>query len=171
MEKSCCANKAPTQNAFRDKLALYRPLVVIVFVSALCAAALSVQGNIPVMRGMMGMFLVFLAVLKLFDLQGFAAGFAGYDVLAAKVRVYALAYPFLELALGLLWLSGMFVRETSIATIAVMAISNIGVMKVMRSGQAVKCACVGTGFNLPVGCVTFAENTAMLAMAVVTLVQ
>ena len=45
---------------------------------------------------MTGFFLVF-GGFKLMDLQGFAHGYASYDLLAKKVPVYGYIYPFIEL--------------------------------------------------------------------------
>lgn len=170
MQGSCCGSRPEkVKNKYRDKIILYRPLIVIVAVSACAAAAISLQG-IPFMHGLMGMFLLLLAMLKLFDLPAFAVSFARYDVVAARSRAYALLYPFIELGLGALYLSGLFPAFTYIATMAVMAVGSIGVVRVIQQQAEIKCACVGTGFNLPVGYVTIAENTAMFAMAALALI-
>ncbi len=57
------------------------------------------------MHDFMGFFLVVFALLKVFNLSGFADGFQKYDLLARRFRAYALAYPFIELALGLGYLA------------------------------------------------------------------
>lgn len=148
-----------------EKIRLYRPLVVITGISLLGAAALAIGAHIHFMNASMGLFLAFLSALKLFDLQGFAKGFAGYDLLAARVPLYAKAYPFIELSFAVLFLSGLFSFVTNVATIIVMLVGSLGVIQTLRTGQKVSCACVGTGFNLPVGRVTLAENMAMAAMS------
>lgn len=165
MEKSCCAAKTPQTPSLRAALALYRPLVVIAGVSALGAAALAVQGRVPLMDGLMGLFLCLLAVLKLFDIRAFAQVFSKYDPLAARVGAYGLAYPFLELALGVLYLSGAWPLPVNVLAFTAFAVNTAGVVRILRSGVKVQCACVGTGFGLPVGRVTLLENAAMIIMA------
>src|SRR5687768_307446 len=73
----------------------YLPLLALIFVSVLVASALKLSygpGVHPVrwMHGFMGFFLVAFALLKLFDLSGFADGFQMYDLLARRFRFYAL---------------------------------------------------------------------------------
>jgi hypothetical protein len=172
MEKSCCGGKPATpENSFREKLAQYRPLVVITAAALFAATALAAGGAVPFMRGAMGMFFLLLAAPKLFDWRGFAAGFAGYDVLARRSRTYALAYPFIEFALAGLYLSGFLPVFTALATLMLMILGNAGVVRVIRSGAKLKCVCAGSGFNLPVGRVTFAENTVMALMALMSLLH
>ncbi len=169
-EKSCCAVKpeaaAPKGGSFLQKLALYRPLIVILFMSMAMAAAMAAGGTVPFMHGLMGLFLCFLATLKFFNLTGFADSFARYDVVAQKSRLYALSYPFIELGLGCLFLSGVIPLLTDILTIAVMSVGAVGILRTIRAGVKIECACVGTGiFSLPVGKVTLSENIGMAAMA------
>lgn len=172
MSNSCCASKAPVaEESLSEKIALYRPLIVIAMISVFTALALSVTGRVPMMNGLMGMFLCFLSALKFFNLSGFAAGFAQYDVVASRYRPYGTAYPFIELVLGLLYLSGLWPLLSNIAMIGIMSVGTMGVIKTIRSGQSVQCACVGTGFNIPVGRVTLTENVVMAAMAAASIVH
>ncbi len=169
MTNSCCKSKAPANKiVIREKLKLYRPLIVIGLISLAASFAMSFSG-IPMMNGLMGMFLCFLASLKLFNLEAFAAGFAKYDLLAARSKLYGYLYPLIELALGILYLSGLFPLSTNILMLTVMIISSAGVIKTLRSGANVQCACVGTGFGLPVGRVTLFENATMGAMALINI--
>jgi hypothetical protein len=162
--KSCCAAKAEgpktaVAGVFMEKLATYRPLLVMLLISILGALALP---GVPFMHGVMGFFLAFLSALKLFNLKGFADGFARYDIVAGRVRAYAFAYPFIELGLALLYFSGAAPAVTGLATVAVMLAGVPGILGVIRRGEKVQCACVGSGlFSLPVGCVTLAENIVM----------
>lgn len=75
-------------------LAAYQPLFALAVVSLL--AALAIGGGFGamtaegVMRAYMGVFLTVFALLKLFDLDGFANGFEMYDLLGRRSRAYAL---------------------------------------------------------------------------------
>ena len=174
MEKSCCAakkaaaEKAPEKTS-AEKIVQYRPLLVITGVALFMAGALSISHAVPFMRGIMGVFLALLATLKLFNWQGFADSFAGYDIVARRSRGYALAYPLVELSLAWFYMTGFQPLATNAVMLALMLVGSIGVIRVIQSGRVLQCACVGTGFNLPVGRVTLAENTVMGLMALMML--
>lgn len=115
----------------------------------------------------MGLFFVTFAMFKFFDLNGFTDGFQMYDILAKKHRPYAYIYPFIELTLGLLYLSNLYPVFTNLLTVAIMSISAVGVIQSIRSGMNIKCACLGTALNVPLSTVSIAENVGMGAMALI----
>ncbi len=47
----------------------------------------------------------------------------------------------------------------------------MGVIRALRRGEQLTCACMGTAFNLPMTTVTIVEDLGMAAMAGVMLVQ
>ena len=47
----------------------------------------------------------------------------------------------------------------------VMGFSALGVIKAVLNKQAIRCACLGSVFNLPMSYVTIIENMGMVAMA------
>jgi hypothetical protein len=47
----------------------------------------------------------------------------------------------------------------------ILGITTVGVTQVLRNKQTIQCACIGTGFNLPMSTVTIIENTLMIAMS------
>lgn len=150
-------------------LATYWPLLLVVGYLLLVTVGFEgSQGNWETMRAMRhfmaGFFLVF-SFFKLLDLRSFAEVFATYDVLAARWPTYGLCYPFLELGLGLTYLLGIFPLATNLATMALMGMGLIGISEALFSRRTVRCACLGTGFNLPMSTVTFIENSSMLLMA------
>ena len=171
MGHACCAHKdeMPKVSPLKEKIILYKPLLIILAISLVTSAALSLAGHMSYMDGAMGLFLILIAALKLFDITGFAMSFARYDLLAGKVRAYALAYPFIELAFGILFLSGLIPLITNVAFIVIMVIGTAGVINTLRSGKSFQCACAGAGFSLPVGRVTLFENLVMLGMAALNL--
>jgi hypothetical protein len=113
---------------------------------------------------MAGFFLVF-SFFKLLDLAGFAQSYAMYDLLAKRVPAYGYIYPFIELALGALYLFGYKPMFTNVITLIVMTFSSIGVILAVTNKQKIRCACLGTGFNLPMTTVTIIEDLLMAAMA------
>jgi hypothetical protein len=119
---------------------------------------------------MAGFFLVF-SFFKLLNLQAFADAYATYDLVAAKSRAYALAYPFLELALGIAYLVRFQPFATNLATLVLMTIGTVGVARSLLSGDRIQCACLGTVFNLPMSSVTLIEDLSMALMAAAMLVM
>jgi hypothetical protein len=147
----------------------YRPLIAVIGIALFAGFALQWgYGTFQPMQFMtqvMGMFFLLLAMFKLFDLSGFADGFQMYDVVAKKFRNYAYVYPFIELMLGALYLSGQYPLFTNIVTVVVMAVSAAGVFLSMKRGYKFKCACLGTVLNVPLSTVSLVENLGMGLMA------
>ncbi len=157
------------QNNNIDTNTSYRPLFAVVFVILLATAALQIRNggldSMLMMDHIMGLFFLIFAMFKLFDLSGFADGFQMYDIVAKRFRGYAYAYPFIELILGALYLSGQLAVFTNSLTLIVMAVSAIGVFISMKRGYKFKCACLGTVLNIPLSTVSLVENIGMGAMA------
>lgn len=149
-----------------DLVQVYKPLIIILLVSFFAALEMAFYDVMPFMNALMGLFLLFLAALKFFDTKGFAEAFVKYDPLAARVKGYAYLYPFIELGLAAMFLSGSYPLLANSLLIVVLAITTIGVLKAIQTGAKLQCGCAGTGFNLPVGRVTVAENVVMIAMAI-----
>jgi hypothetical protein len=122
------------------------------------------------MGNFMGAFFLAFAFFKLLDLRGFADAYRGYDIVARRVPVYGYVYPFIELALGVAYITAFAPMATNIATLVVMAVSSIGVLQSLVHKRKIRCACLGTVFNLPMSTVTLVEDGLMIAMAAVAIV-
>lgn len=150
----------------------YLPLMALVGVSGLVAAALyhsygPGMPSIRLMHAFMGFFLVMFALLKLFDLPGFADGFQMYDLLARRSRAYALVYPFLELGLGLAYLAFWHPSAVYLATVVLLGFGALGVIAALRKGLDVHCACMGNILKVPLSTVALVEDLGMALMAAV----
>lgn len=160
-------SSAPVQE--RSWLATYKPLLLVVaFITGIAVLAASQNGTfypVEAMRYFMAGFFLAFSFFKLLDLRGFAESYSGYDLLASRWRVYAFLYPFIELGLGVAYLVNAAPFATNLITIVVMAFSLIGVVRVVLNRQRIQCACLGTGFNLPMSTVTVIEDAAMVLMA------
>ncbi len=121
------------------------------------------------MLDFMGLFYIVFSFFKLLDLKGFPESFRMYDPLAKVLPVYGWVYPFLELALGLLFLMRFQIPLALILTILVLGITTIGVTKTLLDKKSIRCACLGTALKLPMTEATFIENAIMLVMAVAML--
>ena len=151
----------------------YKPLLLIFLFIAATTAIVSIDnGKIDVMLWMRyfmaGFFIVF-SFFKFLNLTGFAESYAMYDILAKRVKVYGLIYPFIELILGVAYLTGFEPTITYIATICIMGFSSIGVIQSVLDKKKIRCACLGAVFNLPMSMVTIIENLIMVLMALIML--
>jgi hypothetical protein len=113
---------------------------------------------------MAGFFLVF-SFFKFLDLTGFATSYAMYDIVAKRIPAYGYVYPFLELGLGILYLTGYNPVFTNWATIIIMGISTVGVIESVMNKKKIQCACLGAVFKLPMSTVTIIEDLLMVGMA------
>ncbi len=118
---------------------------------------------------MAGFFLTF-SFFKLLDINAFADAYAGYDLLAARWRGWGLIYPFVELTLGLAYLANFSPVLTNWATLLIMGFSSIGVIRAVLSKTKIRCACLGTVFQLPMSTVTIIEDVGMVLMAAAMLI-
>ncbi|MEM0994165.1 MAG: MauE/DoxX family redox-associated membrane protein, partial [Bacteroidota bacterium] len=121
------------------------------------------------MRHFMAGFFIVFAFFKLLNVEGFANSYQMYDIIAARWRAWGYIYPFVELGLGILYLINVAPTFTNWATILVLGVSSIGVIKSNLDRRAIKCACLGDVFNLPMSTVTIVEDLTMVAMAVAML--
>jgi copper chaperone CopZ len=117
---------------------------------------------------MAGFFLVF-SFFKLLKLNAFAEGYSTYDVVAKHVKAYGFVYPFIELALGIAYLSGFNPLLTNLVTLIVMGVSTIGVVQSLMRNTPFQCACLGTVIQLPLSKVTLFEDLLMVAMSAIML--
>lgn len=85
------------------------------------------------MLDFMGLFYIVFSFFKLLDLKGFPDSFRMYDPLAKAVPAYGWIYPFIELALGILFLMRIQIPLALILTLIILGITTIGVSKVLLS--------------------------------------
>ena len=166
------AHTGPDQEG-ASPLETYKPLILIFLFVAGIAAIASFQDQVfswhQWMRYFMAGFFIVFSFFKFLDLKGFARSYAMYDLLAKQWKGYGYVYPFMELGLGILYITAIHLTATHIATILIMGFSSIGVIRNMLSPNQVQCACLGTVFKLPLGNVTLVEDLLMVAMAAVML--
>ena len=123
------------------------------------------------MLDFMGLFYIVFSFFKFLDLKGFPESFRMYDPLAKVIPIYAWVYPFVEAALGLLFLMRFEIPLALFITLVVLGITTIGVTKVLLDKKSIQCACLGTALKLPMTKATFIENSVMLVMAVMMLTK
>jgi copper chaperone CopZ len=159
------ANMDKSGQAERGWLRTYKPLLIIgIFILVVSLITSSGSLHIGMNHFMAGFFLVF-SFFKLLDIKGFAESYSSYDILAMKFPLYGYVYPFMELALGLAFLSGFEPLLINWITIGLMGFSSIGVIRSVLNKEKIRCACLGAVFDLPMSTVTIVEDLLMVAMA------
>jgi copper chaperone CopZ len=123
------------------------------------------------MLDFMGLFYIVFSFFKLLDLKGFPDSFRMYDPLAKVFPAYGRVYPFIELALGLMFLMRFKMTAALIITIVILGTTTLGVTKTLLDKKSMRCACLGTALKLPMTEATFIENFIMLIMAGIMLIQ
>jgi hypothetical protein len=90
-----------------------------------------------------------------------------YDPLAKTIPLYGWVYPFVETALGLMFLLRFELNVALFVTLIVLGITTIGVTKTLWDKKRISCACLGTALKLPMTEATFIENVIMLVMSII----
>ncbi|MEB3361573.1 MAG: glutaredoxin [Synechococcaceae cyanobacterium] len=147
----------------------YTPVVAVFVTAGLMALVLNAG-----VSGFMGISICLLAMLKLMDVEAFAASFRKYDLLSQRWRGWGRLYPGVELLVGL----GILLppQPTNLAPLVGAVAVGLGAMGMVSVGKAVcidhlalNCACVGGNAKTPLGVVSFAENLIMALMGAVML--
>jgi hypothetical protein len=156
-------------------LETYKPLLIaFAYISGISIlTSLSSNGIhwMALMNNFMGGFFITLSFFKLLDIKAFADSYSSYDLLARKVRYYGFIYPFIELGLGIAYISNWQPVYINLVTIIVMGFGTFGVIETILNKRIVRCACLGAVFNVPVGTITLVEDLLMVAMALFSLLM
>ncbi len=121
------------------------------------------------LRWFMGVFFVVFAGFKLVGYKMFPEMFASYDIIAQRLKVYAYAYPFIELFLGLMYLWNIAPNGRDWVTLLIMGIGSAGVAQEIKRRRGIHCACLGNIIKLPLSTVSLVENVGMGVMALAML--
>lgn len=162
-------NTTIAANISEPSVTIYKPLLIILAYILGVTVLVEMRGGMfDAMRAMntfmAGFFLTF-SFFKLLDIPGFASSYRMYDIVAKRIPVYGRIYPFVELALGVAYLTAWNPVVTNAITLVVMGISLIGVVQSVLNKTKIRCACLGSVFNLPMTTVTIVEDGLMIAMA------
>lgn len=123
------------------------------------------------MLDFMGLFYIVFSFFKLLDLKGFPDSFRMYDPLAKVFPIYAWVYPFIEVALGVMFLMRFQIPIALVLTLIILGVTTVGVSKALLNKKTISCACLGTALKLPMTKATFIENTIMIVMAIFMIVK
>jgi cation transport ATPase len=186
LPKKYTLSKKPKENVFvsssfssmskveeESKLKQLKPLLLILFYIASSSMLLHYKEWIwnEFMLDFMGLFYIVFSFFKMLDLKGFSASFSMYDPIAKRVIFYGKIYPFIETALGLMFLMRFNIDIALMGTLVLLGVTTIGVTKTLLDKKKIRCACLGTALKLPMTEATFIENTIMIVMAVLMLLN
>lgn len=156
---------------FKFKLRSFVPLIIIfAVIIALTIAKAAYTGlwmGPSLMIDFMGWWLIIFGGFKLIKLSAFAEAYSMYDVIAKRVKFYGFVYPFIEIALGLMFLFRFEVTIAAWITLVIMIINSVGAYRGIRDKKVLMCACLGTVFKLPMSYVSLAEDLLMAVMALI----
>lgn len=152
----------------------HRPLIILpVYLLAVTGSVLFAAGawhsDLAVSVFMGGFFIAF-SFFKMLDVRGFADACRTYDPVARAWPGYGLIYPFIALGLGLAYPAKLNPWAVNSVPVVVMAVSLAGGLQAVLSKSAIRCACPGTMFQLPMSTVTIMEDGLMLTMAAAMLI-
>ena len=150
------------------KLKQLKPLFLILFYITSSSILINYQNwnSNKFMLDFMGIFFISFSFFKMLDLEGFSESFKMYDPLAKRISIYGVLYPFIETALGLMFLMKIEVFSALILSVFVLGLTTVGVIKVLISKKTIHCACLGSVLKLPMTKATFIENVIMIFMSI-----
>ena len=89
-----------------------------------------------------------------------------YDPLAKVIPIYGFLYPFIETALGVMFLMRIKIIAALVISLIILIVTTVGVTKTLLSKKTIQCACLGTHLKLPMTEATLIENIIMLSMSI-----
>ena len=155
-----------------SKIKQLKPLFIILGYISVTSILLNFRNwnSTNAMLDFMGLFYIIFSFFKILDIKGFSTSFKMYDPLAKKITTYGYIYPFIEILLGLMFLTRIEVNIALLITIIILGITSVGVTQTLLNKRMINCACLGTTLKLPMTEATFIENAIMIIMAIILLI-
>ena len=156
-------------NPLGHKFTDYIPLLIVfgfIGLSSWILVSLTENMLLTWLNAIMGFFFLFFSLFKLINLQGFKDGYSDYDLIAMRFKGWGYLYPFIELALGVLFLLQIVSTSLYVVTIAVSALAVLSVAIKLARHEKFMCMCLGTTLKVPLTTVTLIEYGLMGAMAI-----
>ena len=119
-------------------------------------------------RLVVGFLFVFASIGKIAQPAEFAKAILNYHLLPISlVNVFAIGLPWVELVAGLLLLSGLFVRGSSLLLAFLLSLFTLAISISIARGLDISCGCFGTIGARRIGWSALAEDVLMLAGSLV----
>lgn len=162
-------NSKNEKNIIMSYFSTYKPIFITLGL-VLLLTAISFYNTENTMDGFlrffMGYFFIIFSFLKLQNVKQFAISFSNYDPITKRFFKFGIIYPFLELILGIFFLTATLLLFSNIVTLFILIPQSIGIFKKLKNNQAIDCACLGSSFNVPLSNLTIIENSSMCLMAI-----
>ena len=154
-----------------SKVKQLKPLFIIFGYISITSILLNFKdwNSTNAMLDFMGLFYIIFSFFKILDIKGFSTSFRMYDPLAKKITIYGFIYPFIEILIGIMFLTRIEVNIALLITIMILGITSAGVTQTLLNKRSINCACLGTTLKLPMTEATFIENAIMIIMAIILL--
>lgn len=149
------------------------PFIIIILIISILTVAKAYHTGLwmapSLVIDFIGWRLVILGGLKTLQLSSFVKIYGTYDIVTKRFKPYGFIYPFIEIILGLMFLLRFEVLLASWAIFVIILISLTSIYHALLSGKSLRCACLGTTFNLPLNYISFGENLliAMLLLMII----
>jgi len=116
-----------------------------------------------IIRLILGALFIYSAVTKIIDIDYFAKSLYNYRLLPEEsLNFFALIIPWLEFIVGLLLITGIYVRESALlgTSLMILFIAAIGIA--LTRGLDIECGCFGTRDGNRVGVLKIIEDVFIL---------
>jgi len=146
----------------------FLPLIIILCLIVACTVILQLVYGFNITEALydfMGVFFLVFGGFKAINLTGFVHAYREYDLIAKKSTLYAYLYPFLEVIVGIMYITRSQLIVANWISVILMAASSIGVITALVQRKDITCACLGDVFKIPMTYVTLAEDIIMGLMA------
>lgn len=157
-----------------SSLRKFLPLIIVGLLVLVLTGITQLLRGIPngrLMQDFMGIFFLVFGLFKIINLRAFAQAYGKYDIITQRFNWWAYLYPFIELFLGLAYLSNYRIQLVLVITLILMTVGSTGIYKQLKKRQSIQCACLGALFNIPMTYVTLAEDLLMAIMAGLMLIK
>ena len=116
-----------------NKIKQLKPLFIILGYISVTSILLNFRNwnSTNAMLDFMGLFYIIFSFFKILDIKGFSTSFKMYDPLAKKITIYGYIYPFIEILLGLMFLTRIEVNIALLITIIILGITSAGVTRTL----------------------------------------
>ena len=148
-----------------------KPIVIALAIVILSSFAMQIPNDTFEIKNLfmsyMGIFFILFSFLKLLNVSGFSMTFKKYDLISKVIPGFAISYPFIELALGIIYLAKIesVLIYINILTISFMTSQSIGIARALINSEQIQCACMGSAVDVPLSSLTLVENFIMIIMS------
>ena len=121
-------------------------------------------------RFILGAIFVYSAYAKLQDSQQFAESIHGYQVFGLLISNWAaVLIPVLEGILGVLLITGIWLNETFLMTLALYLVFDLMIIQAAVRGLDIDCGCFSPSGNSPVDAAKIIQNLVLTILAAIGL--